>query len=213
MITRVVLIALAMSGAAAAARAEAPVVATPNIYLCPAAGNARWDKHSFESASVPDRSAPLYGGRFGYTPIEAFSAEFVLLTGRNDVASAGATYSVRLTTAEVSMLVNFRTLMDTPVYPFLALGAGASIRRGPGVLPPEATEFDGTHLNFHLGGGVKLDLAPRWGARLTLRDSFFTDTQVEENREAQVTVDVVEVSAGIEYRIPLGRGGGPKRLR
>ncbi len=103
--------------------------------------------------------------------------------------------------------------MDTPVYPFLALGAGASIRRGPAVVLPEAYDFDDTHLSFHLGGGAKVDLAPRWGARLIVRDTFFTDTQVEENRETQVTVDVVEVSASIEYRIPLGRGGGPKRLR
>ncbi len=139
MITRVLLVTLAMSGAAAAAWAEAPVVPTPHIYLSPTAGIARWDKHSFERADVPDRTAPLYGGRIGYTPIEAFSAEFVLLTGRNDVKVAGTTSSVRLTTAEVSMLVNFRTLMDTPVYPFLALGAGASIRRGPAELPRRTT--------------------------------------------------------------------------
>ncbi len=61
---------------------------------------------------------------------------------------------------------------------------------------------------------MKVDLAPRWGARLIVRDTFFTDTQkVDENRETQVTVDAVEVSASIEYRIPLGRSGGPKRLR
>jgi hypothetical protein len=189
------------------------VVPTPHVYLSPTAGITRWDKHSFEGADVPDRAAPVYGGRFGYTPIEAFSAEFVLLTGRNDVTVAGATSSVRLTSAEVSMLVNFRTLMDTPVYPFLALGAGASVRRGPAAESADAHPFDDTHLSFHLGGGVKMDLAPRWGARLIVRDTFFTDTQVEENRETQVTVDAVEVSASIEYRLPLGRGSGPKRLR
>lgn len=213
MITRVLLVTLAMTGAAAVAWADAPIVPTPHIYLCPTAGIARWDKHSFESADLPDRTAPLYGGRIGYTPIEAFSAEFVLLTGRNDVKVASTTSSVRLTSAEVSMLVNFRTLLDSPVYPFLALGAGASIRSGPTAVPPDTYEFDGTHLSFHLGGGVKMDLAPRWGVRLIVRDTFFTDTQVEENRESQVTVDAVEVSASIEYRIPLGRGGGPKRLR
>jgi hypothetical protein len=209
MISRVLLVTLAMSGMAAVAWAEAPVVPTPHVYLSPTAGITRWDKHSFEGADVPDRTAPAYGGRVGYTPIEAFSAELVLLTGRNDVTVAGTTSSVRLTSAEASMLVNFRTLMDTPVYPFLALGAGASIRRGPA----EAHEFDDSHLSFHLGGGVKMDLAPRWGVRLIVRDTFFTDTQVEENRETQVTVDAVEVSASVEYRIPLGRGGGPKRLR
>lgn len=212
MITRVLVMALAMSGVAAVARAEAPAVPTPHLYVSPTVGILRWDARSFEGATVPDRVAPLYGGRFGYTPIEAFSAEGVLLTSSNDVEAEGTSAPVRLTSVEFSMLVNFRTLMDTRVYPFLALGAGASIRRGD-VLVAGKNVADGSQLSFHLGGGAKFDFAPRWGARLILRDTFFTDTQTEDNRDEQVTVDAVEVSASIEYRIPLGRGGGPKRLR
>ena len=197
---------------AAGTRAETPALATPHLYLSPTVGFAHWDRQSIEGASIPDRLAPLFGGRVGYTPIEAFSAEGVVLTGTNDAEAGGERVPVRLTTVELSFLVNFRTLMDSPVYPFLALGVGAVSRSGDLLVGGENVA-EGTDLAFHLGGGAKVDLAPRWGARLAVRDMFYTDTQSEENRDEQVTVDAVEVSLSIEYRIPLGRGGGPERLR
>jgi hypothetical protein len=152
------------------------------------------------------------GGRVGYTPISAFSGELVVLTGTNDVELPdGGRAGVRLTQAELSFLVNFRSLVNTPVFPFLDLGAGFSFRRADTL--PSGENLDNDHVSFHLGGGIKSELTRELGLRLNVRDTFFTETRGAGTRGEQVTVDAVELSVALEYRVGLKKGRGPTRLR
>jgi opacity protein-like surface antigen len=195
---------------AAASAAEPPV---PHVYAAPTVGIWSWDKESVQGLDLVDGSALVVGGRVGYTPITAFSGELVVLAGSNDVKlPEGGTAAVHLTQAELSFLVNFRALLDTPVFPFLDLGAGVSFRRGDAVVDGEDV-LDHDQVSFHLGGGLKADLTPRVGLRLNVRDTFFTETQGKTGRSEQVTVDAVELSLSLEYRIGLKNGRGPQRLR
>jgi hypothetical protein len=178
------------------------------------AGVWRWDKDTATDLKVEDRSGFVYGGRIGYSPIEAFAGELVLLTGTNDgiLSPDDSTLALRLTQIEFSMLVNFQSLVSSPIYPFLDLGLGVALRSG-GLQRGEDSIFDETRFVFHLGGGLKADLSDRVGLRFNVRDTFFTVTQDIGNEENQVTVDSVEISAGLEYRLPLSHYGGPERLR
>jgi opacity protein-like surface antigen len=188
--------------------------AGPYVYVSPTAGIWKWDKDTASPLELTDRSGFVFGGRAGFSPIEAFAGEIVVLTGTADAENStpGTAFSLRLTQIELSLLVNFQSLMSTRVYPFLDLGGGLALRRGGGDVSGESV-FDDTKFVFHLGGGLKVDLTSRFSIRGNIRDTFFTESQGDGNVDSQVTVDSVEISLGIDYRIPLARSGGPKRLR
>ncbi len=207
------LLSMVILGTAAAvpARAEIPEPPEPHVYLCPTVGLWRWDEKIAEDLPLTDRTAPVWGARAGYSPIQAFAGELVFLTGTNDVRDAGTSRSVRLTQVELSFLVNFRSLVNARIYPFLDIGAGYSRRHIAATTDRE--NLDPNHLNFHIGGGVKADLSRHLALRANLRDTFFTESQGLSGQADQVTVDAVEISAGLEYRIGWGRVRGPKRLR
>ncbi len=201
---------LASAGSAAADEAWIPI---PNVYLTPTLGVWHWDRSGVQGLDLRHRTAPVYGGRAGFSPIDAFGGELVFLTGTNEVKDGDRWVSVRLTQIEASFVVNFRSLVDARVYPFLDLGGGASVRRG-GALTSGSAGLDRTHIAFHLGGGLKADLSSHLSLRGNLRDTFFTESQGDPSNSNQVTVDSVELSGGLEYRIGLGNTfRGPKRLR
>lgn len=185
-----------------------------SVYVGLSAGIWKWDRDIATRLGVEDRSGFVYGGRLGYSPIEAFAGELVVLTGTNDgtLSPNDSTLALRLTQVEFSMLVNFQSLVSSPLYPFLDLGVGLAMRSG-GFTEGETSIFDETKFVFHIGGGLKADLTDRVGLRFNLRDTFFTETQLIGNEENQVTVDSVEISAGLEYRMPLSASRGSKRLR
>jgi hypothetical protein len=68
--------------------------------------------------------------------------------------------------------------------------------------------LDRNKVNYHLGGGLKGDLSSRFTARLGLRDTFFTDSRLVSGQTYQNTLDLVELSLGLDCRIPLKSGGG-----
>jgi len=190
-----------------------PAAAEPGsfLYITPTAGLWHWDGEAAAGVQLDDHSGFVYGGRVGFSPIEAFSGELVLLTGTNTavIPASGSLDSrtLRLTQAEFSFLVNFQSIASERLYPFLDLGVGGIFRGGD-------PRFDDTHFAFHLGGGLKTTLSPKWALRLNVRDTFFTNTQTTEgSQDTQVTVDSVELSLGLEYRFLtlVRRGGG--RLR
>ena len=187
-----------------------------HIYVSPTIGLWKWDQDNAEGLVLADRSTLVLGGRVGYAPIEAFAGELVFLTGSNDgtidTGAAMVERSLRLTQTELSLLVNFQSIISPVAYPFLDLGIGLSIRSG-GEQVEEESVFDETRFNFHIGGGVKVALSPRAGLRFNIRDTFFTDTQNIGGQENQTTVDSVELSAGLEYRFWLARRRGGGRLR
>jgi len=182
----------------------------PYLYATPTVGLWHWDGEAAQGVRMDDHSGLVYGGRVGFSPIEAFSGELVFLTGTNTAVtptSSPDSRTLRLTQTEFSFLVNFQSIASERVYPFLDLGVGLSIRGGD-------PRFDDTHFAFHLGGGLKTTLAPKWALRLNVRDTFFTNTEsVDGAQDTQVTVDSVEMSLGLEYRFwTVGRRGGG-RLR
>lgn len=183
--------------------AEVPV---PHLYLTPTAGVWRWDTDVAFGYEVPHRTQPVIGLRAGYTPVEAFAGELVVLTGTNDLvqSATGQTEGVRLTQLELSLVVNFQSLVSPGIYPFLNLGVGGSFRRAQGDGEPDPGD---TNFTFHLGGGLKWELASRWALRANIRDSFFTQSQGTGNQENQVTVDSLELSLGLEIRFPVGQSG------
>ena len=184
--------------------AEAPV---PYLYLTPTVGVWRWDEEIALGFEVPERTKPVVGLRAGYSPVTAFGGELVLLTGTNDLLREGTeeTVGVRLSQLEFSLVVNFQSLVTETIYPFLNLGVGASVRNASG--GEETSDADNSHFSFHLGGGLKWELHPRWVLRANIRDTFFAETQGSGNQERQVTVDSVELSVGFEMRFPLNRSG------
>ena len=58
-----------------------------------------------------------------------------------------------------------------------------------------------------------MNLASSLAARFNVRDTFFSHAQGGPNQENQVTVDSVELSVALEYKVFLGHGGGGTRLR
>jgi opacity protein-like surface antigen len=203
-----VLLAALVAGSAAVAEAGS------HIYVSPTIGIWKWDKNAASPFALSGPSRLVIGARAGYSPIEAFAGEIVFLTGTAKAhdGSPDTTLSLRQNQLELSLLVNFQSLMSSRVYPFLDLGAGAAFRSGGGTVDGRSV-FEETRFVFHLGGGLKVDLTPRLSLRSNVRDTFFTETQGAGNVENQVTVDSVELSLGAEYRFPLARTRGPKRLR
>jgi opacity protein-like surface antigen len=196
-----VLLGLLFPGASAA---EVPI---PHLYVTPTAGIWRWDTNVAFGFDVPDRTRPVIGIRAGYSPVEAFAGELALLTGTNDLVRSGTDeeVGVRLTQLELSLVVNFQSLVSPRLYPFLNLGVGGSFRQAQE--DPVDGDLDDSNFAFHLGGGLKWELASRWALRGNIRDTFFTESQGAGNQETQVTVDSVELSLGLEMRFPLGRSG------
>jgi len=203
------LVVLLLGAAAGKAAAEVPPPPSPHVYVSPTFGVWRWDERAVDGYGLTDRTAPVWGGRAGYSPIEAFAGELVVLTGTNDFRKGSATFTTRLTQVEVSFVVNFRSLVNASVYPFLDLGSGVSARRASGSAPVG----NASHLDFHLGGGIKADLSRRLGLRFNVRDTFFTETQGSGDARDQTTIDSVELSAGLDVRFGMGRRHGPRRLR
>lgn len=187
----------------------------PYIYISPTVGVWRWDEQAATNLTIPDQTSFVWGGRVGYSPIDAFSVELVGLTGTNDglirVGSVEETRELRLTQVEFSILVNFQSIVTRRVYPFLDLGVGVSFRSG-GTEVDGQSVFDDNQFAFHIGGGLKVELSRRAALRFNVRDTFFTQPQGEEGAQEQVTVDSVELSVGVDYRFPFG-GGGSSRLR
>ncbi len=195
---------------------DAPV---PHVYLSPTVGIISWDDNALPVGTFDSQTSPAFGLRFGYAPVSAFSGEFVALTTSNEATYAGqdggpqTQADVRLVQLELSFLVNFQTLIRSRVYPFLDLGLGSSLRSG-GQETSDGGSADLTKVSFHLGGGIKWDVSPRVALRANFRDTFFTETRGSGDLETQVTVDSIELTLGLDYRIPLGSGGGDKnRLR
>ena len=102
---------------------------SPHVYVTPTVGVWRWDEKAVDGYPLEKRSGLVWGGRAGYSPIEAFSGELVVLTGTNDFRKGAAAFNARLTQVELSFVVNFRSLVNARVYPFLDLGSGVSARR------------------------------------------------------------------------------------
>jgi len=182
----------------------------PYIYISPTVGVWRWDEDAAAFMTVPDQTSFVWGGRLGYSPIDAFSIELVGLTGTNEgvvqMESGEETRALRLTQIETSILVNFQSIVTHQVYPFLDLGIGISLRSGGTEVEGESV-FDDTQFTFHIGGGLKIELQPTAALRFNIRDTVDTMTQgTGGNQEKQVTVDSVELSVGLDYRFPIGPG-------
>gem|GEM_PF-1066393 len=213
-----ILSAVLLLTASVPVRADVPEVPVPNLYVSPTVGVWGWDGASFSHRTEPaDSHRLVYGGRLGYSLLEALSGELVFLTGTNRVADFVAdgftgNDQVRLTQVEASFVVNFRSLVVSRWYPFVDLGSGLTLRSTDFKIDGESV-FDGSHINFHLGGGVKLDLSPHATIRLNLRDTFFTRSETSGGQETQTTVDMVEFTGAVEFRIPLRRRGSSGRLR
>jgi hypothetical protein len=163
-----------------------------------------WDDDANPDLEFDQGWALVYGGRAGYAFTQAFSGELVGLTGTNDAVPTGAATpkeSLRLTDLALSLLVHFQSLTSNRIYPFLDLGVGISLRNG-GPLSQ-----DDQHTSFHLGGGIMYVINPRFALRSNVRDTFFTDKREGGNLTEQFTVDSLELSLGVEFRIPIGQKG------
>ena len=184
------------------------------LYVSPTVGAWRWDQDVYPHLEL-DEFGPLLGARVGYTATSAFAAELVGLTGTTGAApvSGGSSSqeSLRQTLFEISLLVNFQSLTGDRIYPFLDLGAGLAARGG-GPDTAEKPGVDATRFAFHLGGGMILEVHPRWALRLNIRDTFFNEERVVGNVGDQVTVDSLEFSAGLTVRFPVGKPG-PRNLQ
>ena len=180
--------------------------AASHIYVSPTAGVWHWDDDAYPDIQFDKGWAFVYGARAGYAFTQAFSAELVVLTGTNEASFAiqlppSPSESLRLTELDLSLLVHFQSLTSNKIYPFLDLGAGMAIRKGgPGSL-------DDQHTAFHLGGGIMYVLNSRFAIRTNVRDTFFTDKRGGGNLTEQFTVDSLELSLGVEFRIPTGQKG------
>ena len=181
--------------------------AASHLYVSPTAGVSHWDDDAYPDLEFDKGWAFLYGGRAGYAFTQAFSGEVVVLTGTNDAAFGTQVFpevppsSMRVTELSISLLVHFQSLTSAKIYPFLDLGAGTIFRSGgPGSL-------DDNHTAFHLGGGIMFVLDPRFAIRTNLRDTFFTDKRSGGNLTEQLTVDALELSLGVEFRIPTRQKG------
>ena len=179
-----------------------------HIYLSPTAGAWRWDDDAYPDLTFDSSWGFVVGGRVGYAFTQAFSGELIGLTGTNDTAfslafddSSGTSQSMRLTEISISLIVHFQSLTSTKIYPFLDLGVGLAFRDG-GV-----TDLDDQHTAFHLGGGIMWVLDDRFALRANARDAFFTDKRTSGNLTEQLTVDSLEMSLGVEFRIPMKRSG------
>ena len=178
--------------------------AASHLYVSPTAGVWHWDDDAYPDLEFDKSWAFVYGGRVGYAFTQAFSAELVALTGTNDAQftdDPASWTSLRSTEVALSLLVHFQSLTSTRIYPFLDLGAGTIFRSGgPGNL-------DDNHTAFHLGGGIMYVLNPRFALRTNVRDTFFTDKRTGGNLTEQLTVDSLELTLGVEFRIPTGQKG------
>ena len=174
------------------------------LYFSPTGGAWHWDDDAYPDLQFNNSWSFVYGGRAGYAFTQAFSGELVGLTGTNDAQFNGdpvSGESLRVTELSLSLLVHFQSLTSTRIYPFLDLGAGTVLRsRGPGSL-------DDNHTSFHLGGGIMFVLNPRFAIRTNLRDTFFNDKRGGGNLTEQFTVDALELSLGVEFRIPTRQKG------
>jgi len=172
------------------------------LYFSPTAGLWHWDDDA-TPVDLDKTWSFVYGGRLGYAFTQAFSAEVLGLTGTNTTTSTTAlddaetSETLRLTELSLSLLVHFQSLTSARVYPFLDLGAGTSFRSGGGL--------DDNHTSFHLGGGIMYVLNPRFALRTNVRDAFFTDKRTSGNLTEQFTVDSLEFSLGVEFRVPTRR--------
>jgi len=174
------------------------------LYFSPTGGAWHWDDDAFPETEFEHSWTFVYGARAGYAFTQAFSGELVGLTGTNDAVLTGGigpSESLRLTELDLSLLVHFQSLTSTKLYPFLDLGVGLAIRKGGPV------SVDDHHTSFHLGGGIMFVLSPRWALRTNVRDTFFTDKQTAGNLTEQLTVDALELSLGVEFRIPTKQKG------
>jgi hypothetical protein len=174
------------------------------LYFSPTAGVWHWDDDAYPDLTFDQHWKLVYGGRAGYAFTQAFSGELVGLTGTNDavlVGVPGPSESLRVSEFDLSLLVHFQSLTSTKIYPFLNLGVGLAIRKGgPGSL-------DDQHTAFHLGGGIMYVLNPRFALRTNVRDTFFTYKRTGGNLTEQFTVDALELSLGVEFRIPTRQTG------
>lgn len=174
------------------------------VYFSPTGGAWHWDDDAYPDLQFENSWNFMYGGRAGYAFTQAFSAELVGLTGTNNAVLTGGigpSESLRVSEFAVSLLVHFQSLTSTRIYPFLDLGAGTVLRSGgPGSL-------DDNHTSFHLGGGIMFVLNPRFAIRTNVRDTFFTDKRGGGNLTEQFTVDALELSLGVEFRIPTRQKG------
>jgi len=196
------------------ALAEAPKIPLPHLYLAPTIGVWRWDALEFFPGHMEHRTQPVYGIRAGFARFDALAGEVVVLSGTNKVAELSENNQVRVTQVEFSLLVNFRSLVNARVYPFVDLGLGGTFPSSSVVVDGEDV-LDKNKVNYHLGGGVKWDLNSRFTLRLNARDTFLSDSREVSGQTFQNTLDQVEFSTSVEFRIPLSSGGGKggKRLR
>jgi opacity protein-like surface antigen len=174
------------------------------LYFSPTGGAWHWDDDAFPATEFNQSWTFVYGARAGYAFTHAFSGELVGLTGTNDAVltgGVGPSESLRLTELALSLLVHFQSLTSNKIYPFLDLGVGVAIRKGG------PTSIDDQHTAFHLGGGIMYVLSPRFALRTNVRDTFFTDKQTAGNLTEQFTVDALELSLGVEFRIPTKQEG------
>ena len=177
-------------------------VRAAHLYVSPTAGAWHWDDDAYPDLTFDQTWGFVVGGRVGYAFTQAFSGELIGLTGTNDAAgSSGPSESMRLTEIAVSLLVHFQSLTSTRIYPFLDLGVGLALRDGG------PADLDDQHTAFHLGGGIMWVLDDRFAIRANARDAFFTDKHTVGNLTEQLTVDSLEMSLGVEFRIPMKRGG------
>ena len=181
--------------------------ADPYLYLSPTVGAWHWDDKAYPDLEFAHPMTAMFGARGGYAFTQAFSGELVALTGTNNATPTGQTAPVkglRLTELDLSLLVHFQSLTSTKVYPFLALGLGTVLRKG------SPSSLDDSPTSFHLGGGLMYLLSPRFVLRANVRDTFFTDKRHSGNVTTQPTVDSLELSLGLELRVPV-RGSGSHR--
>jgi hypothetical protein len=201
---RVLLLAafLLVPAASAAGSGPAPEVRR-FLYVAPTAGVQIWDQSTAEGFTMEGRGGFMWGARAGITPTPAFSIEALALTGTNTLTedATGAGVTMRITQLEASFLINFQSFLSETVYPFLCLGAGAVIRRANAEV--QSGDPEDSHVAFHLGGGIRASLAPRWALRFTAKDTFFSQSQGTGNEERQVTVDTLELSLALEARFHL----------
>ncbi|HET9234595.1 MAG TPA: outer membrane beta-barrel protein, partial [Candidatus Eisenbacteria bacterium] len=183
-------------------------VEASHFYLSPTAGAWHWDDDAYPDLTFDSSWGFVVGGRVGYAFTQAFSGEIIGLTGTNDSSfdlsfddSSGTSESMRLTEIALSLVVHFQSLTSTRIYPFLDLGVGLALRDGG------PTDLDDQHTSFHLGGGIMWVFSDRFALRANARDAFFTDKRTSGNLTEQLTVDSLEMSLGVEFRIPMKRGG------
>jgi len=197
---------------AGSAQADQPEIEAPHVYVSPTVGVWRWDESVLGGPQYEQTMSLMYGLRVGYAPLDALSGEVVVLTGENQVKDAEGDDKQRLTQAEFSFVVNFRGLAVDQVHPFVTLGMGYSFRNGRPVVDGEPVQGE-DHVNFHIGMGFKVDMSSAISVRFNARDTFYTETQKRGGSEVTETVDSVELSIGLDYRIPMGRSNKGERLR